>query len=81
MSATVLSKPCQSDCGACAPGFAAPRRSRNAAAPTRAHRAPPLSSVELTAVRHPLMHTSSAQGRQSVPRGPPPLSSSDPSSI
>ena len=74
MSATVLSKPCQYDCGACAPGFAAPKRSRDAAALTRSHHSNPSSSAKLAAVRHPLMHISSAQGRQTVPRGPPPIS-------
>jgi len=72
MSATVLSKPCQYDCGACAAGFAAPKRSRNAAALAGHHHVQPLPSVKLVAVRHTVTHTSSAQLRQSIPRGPPP---------
>jgi len=75
ITASVLSKPCQPDCGACTSGFAAPKRSRNAAALTGAHRARPPSSVKLATGRDPLTHTRSALGRQSVPRGPPLLSS------
>ena len=73
MSATVLSKPCQYDCGACAPGFAGSKRSRNAGALAQAHHAQPPPSVKLVDIRDQLMLKRSAQGRQSVPRGPPPM--------
>jgi hypothetical protein len=74
ISATVISKPCQYDCGACAAGFAAPKRSRNAAALTGRGLAQPPSAVRLPAAKHHLLNISSALGRQSVPRGPPPVS-------
>jgi hypothetical protein len=66
-----LSKPCQPDCGACTSGFAAPKRSRNAATLAGSNRARPQSSLKLATGRDPLTHTRSALGRQSVPRGPP----------
>lgn len=75
IAATVLSKPCQPDCGACTSGFAAPKRSRNAATLASPNRARPPSSIKLATRRDPLTHTRSALGRQSVPRGPPTLSS------
>ena len=71
MAATVLSKPCQTDCGACASGFVAPKRSRSAASLGGHNHAQPPSSVKLAADRPPLTHTRSALGRQSIPRGPP----------
>jgi hypothetical protein len=75
MAATVLSKPCPPDCGACPSGFAAPKRSRSAATLASPNRARPPSSIKLAKRRDPLTHTRSALGRQSVPRGPPILSS------
>jgi hypothetical protein len=75
MAATVLSKPCQPDCGACPSGFAARKRSRSAATLATPSRARPPSSIKLATGRDPLTHTRSALGRQSVPRGPPILSS------
>lgn len=71
ISATVLSKPCQPDCGVCAAGFAAPKRSRNAATLAGSNHPQPASSVKLAAGRHSLTHTRSALDRQCVPRGPP----------
>jgi hypothetical protein len=71
ITASVLSKPCQPDCGACTSGFAAPKRSRNAATLAGSNRARPQSSLKLATGRDPLTHTRSALGRQSVPRGPP----------
>lgn len=71
MSATVLSKPCHPDCGACASGFATPKRSRQAATLAGSNHAQPPSSVKLAAGRHSLTHTRSALGRQCAPRGPP----------
>lgn len=71
ISTKVFSKPCQPDCGVCASGFAAPKRSRNAAGLASPLNVPPPSSVQLTVGRKPLMRKRSALGRRSVPRGPP----------
>ena len=71
ITATVLSKPCQPDCGACTSGFAPPKQARNAATLAGSHRVRPPSSVKLATGRDPLTHTRSALARQSVPRGPP----------
>jgi hypothetical protein len=71
ISAKVFSKPCQPDCGVCASGFAAPKRSRNAAGLAGPLNVPRPSSAQLTVGRKPLMHKRSALRRQSVPRGPP----------
>jgi hypothetical protein len=71
VAATVLSKPCQADCGACASGVPAPKRSRNAAALPRSNQPRPPSAVKLARGRHSLTATLSAFGRHRVPRGPP----------
>lgn len=71
MSATVLAKPCQPDCGACASGFAASKRSRDPATLAGSNHAQAGSSVKLAARRYHLTHTRSALGRQCIPRGPP----------
>jgi hypothetical protein len=71
IAAKVFSKPCQPDCGLCASGFAARKRSRNAAGLAGSYNVPPPSSVQLTIGRKPLMRKRSAIGRQAVPRGPP----------
>lgn len=73
ISATVLSKPCPPDCGACVSGFAAPKRSRDAATLAGSNHAQRGSSFKLAASRHHLTHARSALGRQCAPRGPPPL--------
>jgi hypothetical protein len=75
MQAVVLSRPCQSDCGACAPGFAAPKRSRDAAVLTGHYQAQPSSQVKLAGGKHTLNYVNSVFYRQSTPRGPPPTSS------
>ena len=71
ITASVLSKPCEPDCGACTSGFAAPKRSRNAATLTGSNRVRPPSLVKLATGRDSLTPTRSALARQSVPRGPP----------
>jgi hypothetical protein len=71
ISAKVFSKPCQPDCGVCASGFAAPKRSRYAAGLAGPLNVTPPSSVQLNVGGKPLMRKRSALGRQSVPRGPP----------
>jgi hypothetical protein len=71
ITASVLSKSCQPDCGACTSGFAAQKRSRNVATLAGSNHAPPPWSLQLAGGRHSLTHPRSALGRQSVPRGPP----------
>jgi hypothetical protein len=71
MSAIVITKPCHPDCGACASGFGATKRSRNSVMLRDCNRPlrPPV--VKLPGDRQPLTRTRSALGRQTVPRGPP----------
>jgi hypothetical protein len=71
VSATALAKPCQSDCGVCASGLAAPKRSRNSAALAGANNFQPLSTVRLAVGPHSPARMRSAFIRQYVPRGPP----------
>ena len=71
MSATFLSKPCEADCGACAPGFGASKRPRSAATLEGASHAKPLSPINSLVGTRSVTHIRSALGRQSIPRGPP----------
>jgi hypothetical protein len=71
VSATVLSKPCPPDCGACASSFAAPKRSRNTATLSGSNRTHRPSLLKFAYSRRLLQNAHSAFGRQYVPRGPP----------
>jgi hypothetical protein len=71
IQATVFSKPCRPECGACASGFASPKRARNAAALAVFHQSKPQSPVRFARGRHHVTYTRAALGRQSIPRGPP----------
>ena len=71
MSATVMSRPCPPDCGACVSGFAAPKRSRDHATLAPSNHSLPGSSVKLAGGKYHLTRARPALGRQCVPRGPP----------
>ena len=71
ISATFLSRPCEADCSACAPGFGASKRPRSAAALAGASHAKPLARINSLAGTRSVTHIRSALGRQSIPRGPP----------
>jgi hypothetical protein len=71
LSGTRLAKPCEADCGACASGSPASKRSRSAATLAGSIHARSPSSLKLAAGKHPLTHIDLVLSRQSVPRGPP----------
>jgi hypothetical protein len=71
VSSTALTKPCQSECGSCVPGFASSKRQRNAAALSYADRARPPSGVKISGVDHRRTRQLSARCRRDAPRGPP----------
>jgi hypothetical protein len=71
VSATVLSKPCQPDCGACASSFAAPKRSRNAATLPGSNHSHLPSLLKFAGSRRVLPRAHLAFGRPYIPRGPP----------
>ena len=74
IAATALSRACQTDCGACASGFSASGRSRNAAVLAASNKNPPLPSAKLTCGSNSLMLMRSALSRRQAPRGPPEFS-------
>ena len=72
VSALSLSKPCSPECGACAAGFMASRRSRHAAAIAVRNRAQsPIANVRPNCEQN-LTSPGATFGRTSTPRGPPP---------
>jgi hypothetical protein len=71
VSLTVLTKPCQPDCGSCGSGFVNSNRQRDAAARARADRPRPPSGVGLDYVDYLLSRKFNGLCRRGTPRGPP----------
>ena len=70
-SVTIISKSCETGCGGCASGFAAPNRTRSTAVLASHKKALPSSSFKLGHGSRLVTYAASVYGRQSVPRGPP----------
>jgi hypothetical protein len=71
LSAAAASKPCAADCGACAPGFQAPKRSRAVALTARSQHAPRPTPAKLNGSNQFSTHTSPGFSEPCQPRGPP----------
>ena len=71
VSAAVVTKPCQLDCGSCASGFTNSNRKRNSSALAYADRPRPPSRGELVDVAYQATRKLRGLSRRGVPRGPP----------
>jgi hypothetical protein len=74
LSSSVLTKPCQSDCGSCGSGFTNSNRQRHPAALAYVDRARPPSGSGLLGDNNPLIRKLTALGHRGAPRGPPSFS-------
>jgi hypothetical protein len=74
ISTTVLTKPCQADCGSCGSSFTNLNRQRNSGALAYADRPRPPSGVRLSKVDFKPTRKLSALCRRGAPRGPPSFS-------
>ena len=71
VSVTILTKPCQPDCGTCASGFMNSNRQRHAAARAHSDRPRPPSGAGLDYVDYLLTRKLNGLCRRGTPRGPP----------
>jgi len=73
VSSSALSKPCQTDCGGCASGFANSKRRRNVATVVNSNQPTQALQADEANAQVALVRQIRALRRQSAPRAPPPL--------